>query len=59
MVGRQPGMVGHRCALSAEELVALIQPVQWVDGAIIRQEFQLIELDLGIKAKRWLAALAV
>lgn len=52
-------MVGHRCALSAEELVALIQPVQWVDGAIIRQEFQLIELDLGIKAKRWLAALAV
>ena len=59
MVGRHPGRVVCRRALSVEELVTLIQPIQWIDGAIVRWEFQLVELGLRIIAEWRLAALDV
>jgi hypothetical protein len=57
MVGRKPGTVGRRRALTAKELVALVQPIQRIDGAVVCRKLKLVELGLRIITERRLATL--
>jgi hypothetical protein len=44
----QPCPVGGEGALAAEELLALIEPVQRVDRVVVRRELQLVEARGGL-----------
>jgi hypothetical protein len=57
MVGHKPGTVGRRRALAVKELVALVQPIQRINGAVICRELELVELGLRIIDERRLATL--
>ena len=48
MIGGDPGAVGRERALPPEKLVALVEPIQGVDGAVVGRELQLGE------SRRWL-----
>ena len=52
MIRGDPGAVGRERALSPEKLVALVEPIQGVDGAVVGRELQLGE------SQRWLGAAA-
>ena len=43
VIGGYPGAVGRNCALPPEKLVALVEPVQGVDGSVVGGELQLGE----------------
>jgi hypothetical protein len=43
VVGRQPRVVRRRCLLPAEELLAMVEPVQRIVEAVICRELQLVE----------------
>ena len=43
MIGGDPGAVGRERALPPETLVALVEPIQGVDGAVVGRELQLGE----------------
>lgn len=63
MVGSKPDAVSQEHALPAEELLIMVEPVQWIFGAIECREVQFVEVqdaqaileDVALRG-RWLEA---
>lgn len=55
MVGRKPGTVGWQGTLASKELLVVVQPIQWIDGAVISRELQFVKYGRvsPLSSSRW------
>ena len=51
VIGREPGALRSHRLLSSEELLTLVQPIERVNGAIIRGELEFVELGSSLGAE--------